>query len=222
MCMVSMPAMMRLADPKDLNPIIGRMRRLIARWSCSTRLFKYFDWRKAMAAPLSAIKPRTATVFAPLLCCGRDGNYFPPPAQIPACGFPAPGSSRKCNAIDTRDEARVPIRGRGPCFSDGVRHWVRSLAWSTHPPSERGPSLHALRSWAPQPCSGASQVLLPRPTPRHFLDGFASSASRRGPEPPEVAVGKARSPRFRHDPFARDVALDPGRASGPCMAVPHI
>ena len=30
-----------------------------------------------------------------------------------------------------------------------------------------------------------------------------------------------RSPRFRYDPFARDVALDPGRASAPRIAVPH-
>src|SRR5262249_11242027 len=31
-----------------------------------------------------------------------------------------------------------------------------------------------------------------------------------------------RSPRFRYDPFARDVALDPGRASAPRIAVPHM
>jgi hypothetical protein len=32
----------------------------------------------------------------------------------------------------------------------------------------------------------------------------------------------ARSPRFRCDPFARDVAIDPGRASAPRVAVPHM
>src|SRR6266540_1204327 len=31
-----------------------------------------------------------------------------------------------------------------------------------------------------------------------------------------------RPPRFRCDPFARDVALDPRRASAPRMAVPHM
>ena len=31
-----------------------------------------------------------------------------------------------------------------------------------------------------------------------------------------------RSPSFRCDPFARDVALDPGRASAPRIAVPHM
>src|SRR5216683_5046389 len=31
-----------------------------------------------------------------------------------------------------------------------------------------------------------------------------------------------RSPSFRCDPFARDVAFDPGRASAPRIAVPHM
>src|SRR5262245_22229896 len=31
-----------------------------------------------------------------------------------------------------------------------------------------------------------------------------------------------RSPSFRCDPFARDVVLDPGRASAPRLAVPHM
>ena len=31
-----------------------------------------------------------------------------------------------------------------------------------------------------------------------------------------------RPPRFRCDPFARDVAFDPGRASAPRIAVPHM
>ena len=88
------------------------------------------------------------------------------------------------------------------------------------PPSERGPSLHAFRRRSSQACSGVSQVLLPRPTPHPFLDGFASSASRRGPEPLAAAVGGVRPPGFRPDPFVRDVASGPGRATGPCLAVP--
>src|SRR5216684_8076210 len=31
-----------------------------------------------------------------------------------------------------------------------------------------------------------------------------------------------RSPRFRRDPFVRDVVFDPGRASAPRIAVPHM
>jgi hypothetical protein len=33
---------------------------------------------------------------------GRDASYQAPPPQIPACGFPAPGSCRKSSAIDVR------------------------------------------------------------------------------------------------------------------------
>jgi hypothetical protein len=115
-----------------------------------------------------------------------------------------------------------PVREQGPRCSDEVRRWVRNLLRSTPSPSERGPSLHALRRWSSQPCSGASQVLLPRPTPRSFPDGFASSASRHGPEPSVTAVGGARSPRFRRAPFVRDVALDPGGATGPRISAPHM
>src|SRR5262245_46394682 len=46
---------------------------------------------------------------------GRDGCCQPPPAQIPACGFPAPGSCLRSNVIG--------IRGIGyPCSSDPWAH----------------------------------------------------------------------------------------------------
>jgi hypothetical protein len=41
MCMTSMPIRMTRAQSKSLNPSIGLVRRLMARWSCSTTLFKY-------------------------------------------------------------------------------------------------------------------------------------------------------------------------------------
>ena len=41
--------------------------RLIARWSCSMRLLRYFDCRISMSAPLSAHMSRIAAVLAPLL-----------------------------------------------------------------------------------------------------------------------------------------------------------
>ena len=37
-----------------------------------------------------------------------------------------------------------------------------------------------------------------------------------------AAVGEARPPRFRRIPFVHDVALDPGRATGPRIAAPQI
>ena len=33
---------------------------------------------------------------------GRSGSYLPPPAQIPACGFSAPGSCRRSDATGFR------------------------------------------------------------------------------------------------------------------------
>ena len=44
--------------------------------------------------------------------------------------------------------------------------------------------------------------------------GFLGTTRRRRPD--------TRYPRFRCDPFARDVAFDPGRASAPRMTVPHM
>lgn len=40
MCMISTPAISRVAEWNSLKPIIGRTRRSMARWLCSTRLFK--------------------------------------------------------------------------------------------------------------------------------------------------------------------------------------
>ena len=56
-------------DPgrKVLNPSMGRVRRLIARWSCSTRLLRYLDWRTLMGASRSALMASSAARLAPLL-----------------------------------------------------------------------------------------------------------------------------------------------------------
>jgi hypothetical protein len=37
-----------------------------------------------------------------------------------------------------------------------------------------------------------------------------------------TTAGQTRSPRFRRAPFERDVACDPGRASAPRIAAPHM
>src|SRR5271169_4218025 len=55
-----------------------------------------------------------------------------------------------------------------------------------------------------------------------FIIGYGSSPSRCGPTTAPPFRSDPRSPSFRYDPFARDVALDPGRASAPRMAVPHM
>jgi hypothetical protein len=38
----------------------------------------------------------------PDVCRGRDRSCLLPPAQIPACGFPAPGSCRRSDATGIR------------------------------------------------------------------------------------------------------------------------
>jgi len=55
---------------------------------------------------------------------------------------------------------------------------------------------------------------------RHALRLFEPSAC--GPGRPEGLWSSARPPRFRRDPFVRDLAFDPGRATAPCMTAPHI
>lgn len=45
MCMGSISPEMMRAQRKLLNTRIDRAMRLIARWSCSTTLFRYFDCR---------------------------------------------------------------------------------------------------------------------------------------------------------------------------------
>ncbi len=46
-----------------------------------------------------------------IVCSGRGPGCPGPPAQIPACGFPAPGSCRRSNAIEVRGFG-------GPCTPD--------------------------------------------------------------------------------------------------------
>ena len=69
--------------------------------------------------------------------CGRDGDCSPPPAQIPACGFSAPGSCRRSNVISVQGLACpiVPIRRRATPVTCFVRHRVRSMR--CRPPSLR-------------------------------------------------------------------------------------
>jgi hypothetical protein len=55
-----------------------------------------------------------------------------------------------------------------------------------------------------------------------FIIGYGSSPSRCGPVTAMPLRPNPRPPSFRRDPFARDVALDPGRASAPRIPVPHM
>ena len=99
---------------------------------------------------------------------------------------PAPGSCQRSNAIEVRGFG-------GPCTPNPQ---ARSFGYTPYPalspgralllafpPAGRLPStISATDLWSA--LFEASQVLCSRPTPHPSRDGFASSASRRGPAPP--------------------------------------
>ena len=154
---------------------------------------------------------------------GRDRDCSLPPAQIPACGFPAPGSCRKSGV--TAWTRVLPRRANPPAGDEQdvpdpvLRPGHRQS--SAIPPTEP-PSLHTLRRRSSRPCSGASSVL------RGSSDPSSVPRQRRllaFPPRPGVAAataGQARSPRFRRRLFARDGVFDRGRATAPRMTAPHM
>ena len=129
---------------------------------------------------------RTTSDASDLFRSGRGPGCPGPPAQIPACGFPAPGSCQRSNAIEVRGFG-------GPCTPNPQ---ARSFGYTPYPalspgralllafpPAGRLPStISATDLWSA--LFEASLVLCGRPTPHLSRDGFASSASRRGPAPP--------------------------------------
>jgi hypothetical protein len=87
---------------------------------------------------------------------------------------------------------------------------------------DRPPSLHTLRRRLlvgfVRGFLGIMQPSDSSPVPRQLrLLDFLSR-----PGIAHATAGQTRSPRFRRDPFERDVAFDPGRASAPRIAAPHI
>jgi hypothetical protein len=127
------------------------------------------------SASLTASAPGTLALSR---LSGRGAGYPAPPPQIPACGFPAPGSCRKSSGID--------VRGLGGPFSFDPRVGAScdkpnpalrpGHASASTTSSSRVPSLHTLRRRSSRLCSGASPVLWTRPTPPAFLTGYAHSS----------------------------------------------
>src|SRR5918997_2418548 len=85
----------------------------------------------------------------------------------------------------------------------------RPAAFPPHPPP---PTRSAL--------FGASSVLRSRPTPPAFRGGFALLSFPPRPEAAAATSGDGRSPRFRRDPFVRELVSDPGRAAVPRITAP--
>jgi len=66
-CINSMPLNKMRAQRNVLNPNIDRVRRLIARWSCSTMLLRYLTWRILMGVSRPAFTACKPARSAPLL-----------------------------------------------------------------------------------------------------------------------------------------------------------
>ena len=114
---------------------------------------------------------------------GRGAGYPAPPPQIPACGFPAPGSCRRSNVIDVRGLGgpfRFDPRIGASCDTPKPALCPGRASASTSS-SDWVPSLRPLRHRSSRLCSRVSPVLWTHPTPRLFPDSFAFSTSCRGP-----------------------------------------
>src|SRR4051812_14086227 len=85
----------------------------------------------------------------------------------------------------------------------------RPAAFPPHPPP---PTWSAL--------FGASSVLCSRPTPPAFRGSFALLSFPPRPKAAVATAGSRRSPRFRRDPFVRELVSDPGRAAVPRITAP--
>ena len=154
---------------------------------------------------------------------GRDRDCSLPPAQIPACGFPAPGSCRRSGVIgQDADMSAAPIRRQAARIRCQVRSCARSIP-------------HRLPSLRPSPLPSTPSAAAPRgfvralhryyearPTPRLFHGSFGSSPSCHGPGSLRATAGQTRSPRFRRVPFVRDGIFDHGRATAPRIPGPHM
>ena len=128
------------------------------------------------------LQKRSRNSSPTMACRGRARDFFLPPAQIPACGFPAPGSCRRSGAIG---RARGLLRSADPQAGDGDRMRGPVLRPEhrqspTIPPTEP-PSLHALRRRSSRPCSGAS------PVPRGSSELLACSTAASAPRLPAAA-----------------------------------
>ena len=143
--------------------------------------------------------------------------------QIPACGFPAPGSCRRSGAIR---RARRLLRSADPQAGDGYRmpgpvlrpeHRLSSAIPPTEPPS-----LHALRRRSSRPCSGASPVLRGSSDSSSVPRQLRLLAFLPQPGIAAATAGQARSPRFRRCLFARDGVFDLGGATASRITTPHM
>src|SRR5271166_1460799 len=145
-------------------------------------------------------------------------------ATYPPTPHYAPGSCRRSNVIDIRGlggpfsfdpqvdaSCDIPHPALCPEHASASTTSPRPGPFPPHPPP---PLLAALFGCFIGSMDPSDSSPLPR---RLRLLDFPSRPVTAG-----AAAGEVRSPRFRRVPFLRDVASDPGRATGPRIAAPHI
>ncbi len=175
------------------------------------------QWERPRVPSFEFRQPQTAPFPSP--SCGRDAHYCAPPRTDPY---------ERLSRI--RLLPRVFDGKPLPC---GLPYAVQTL-WRALPTlrSERAflsrvplgprPSLHGLRRRFPglvrllRRYYGGVRLLTPV---RHALRLFAFRMRTRTAD---GLWSGMRPPRFRRDPFVRDVAFDPGRATAPRMTAPHM
>src|SRR5262249_31223334 len=142
--------------------------------------------------------------------------------QNRTCGFPAYGSHLGCVTAKVAVYAparlsREPGSGSSTCCAGAYSPWPPPFA----PPTPLRRPRRRLRSGFAL-FAGFIATMTRSDFSGPCIIGFGSSPSRCGPPYTRRRRPDTRSPRFRCDPFARDVALDPGRASAPRITVPHM
>src|SRR2546423_12110253 len=163
------------------------------------------------------------TTTATGLLCWRD--FHPLEWQLASlhqnrtCGFPAYGSHLGCV---TAKQSLATFRMRSSACDTFARLCVRYvLCWSAFP---LVPALRSTDSAAD--CSALFAGFIATMAGSDFsgpcIIGYGSSPSRRGPATAAPLRSDPRPPSCRCDPFARDVAFDPGRATASRLTVPHM
>src|SRR5205823_5565390 len=149
---------------------------------------------------------------------GRDASFLAPPAQSRTCGFPAYGShlGSKRQGIAVCVPApvtREPGAESSACFASPHSPW--STPFAPPAPLQLTPPRIAPRRGATL-FAGFTATMARSDFSCPCIIGYGSSPSRCGPSLSRNSRrSDPRPPSFRCDPFARDVALDPGRASAP-------
>ena len=155
-------------------------------------------------------------------------------------------------AVGTGVTSRPPRRSRRAAFPHrapaGSQTWSMFGAWAAHTVSTRGPMpqgtclirlcVRGMHRHRPLPPAGSLPSTPSAAAPRGLVRGFIGTmdpsdssdlpirlwllAFPNRPGTALAAAGSRRSPRFRRDPFVRDVASDPGRATVPRITAPHM